>query len=357
MKPIRVPPRIRVAPTSSAGPNLEPCQTLACTVTGVRAGEVQVRFEGGTGVIGATEFPAPPAAGAQVQAWVWGQDPEDGATLLSTRTPVAQLDWDRMQAGDLVEGRVVEVAQTGIRLDVQGARGFIPSARLERGLNATVLLRKPLRAEVLDFNRKKKELTLGRTGPIDQRRQRRQAERFARYQRGETVEGTVVRVNEHGAFIDLGGVDGLLHVSKIERRQRELGEQPLAIEPGVRVRVEILSVEPERGRIGLGLPREAAPLAGARISEEYQIGESVMGLVQRVDHLGAYVMLDEGVTALVPAAGTAHWDEPLRRGNVVRARVVAIDPRTHRIELAAEPPTPGTRRPATDEAAEGEAES
>lgn len=329
--PIRVVPKGAPAPTTAAAPaepiNEEP---RAVTVTEIRDGDAIVEGDGITGLLDPADLTRPVSAGDRFEAWPWFAEPKTGTLFMSMRQPAESVDWNTVKVGDLFIGDVVEAGKSGLRLSIGGVRGFIPAGQVERGRNITADLRKKVRAEVTAINPQKKELTLGRTAILKRRVDRGKQQQIARFQRGQIVEGTVANMSPHGAFIDLGGIDGLLHISKIERQKEQ--QEDLVLEKGKPVTVVVLHVDPDRQRIGLGFPREEAPAAAASgpVSSEYEIGDEVTGMVQDVRHDGAVVHLDQRVRGWLPASLFDKMPRTPARGQVVRATVASLE---GRIEL------------------------
>ena len=154
---------------------------------------------------------------------------------------------------------------------------------------------------------------------------------LARLSEGEVLSGTVVRLTDHGAFIDLGGVDGLLHASKIRQRLKTQKEGE-ALRVGQRITVEVVHVDRERRRVGLDFKR-LDPDAFGRAVDDYKVGDEVTGWVSKSDPEGIIVSLEEGVQGFIPRESLLHLEvEPLT-GAIVKAVVTAVDAVKRQITL------------------------
>ncbi|MEM7167821.1 MAG: S1 RNA-binding domain-containing protein [Planctomycetota bacterium] len=329
--PIRVVPKNPAPATASTAATPMSDDPQAVTVKEIRDGDVIVDASGREGIIDTTELTRPVSVGESFEAWAMCPDRNSGAILMSMRPAGESVDWNSVKVGDLLQGEVVEAGRAGLRLSIGGVRGFIPAAQIERGRNLAGDLRKTVRGEVTVVNAQKKELTLGRTGILKRRADRGKQQQIARFQRGQVVDGKVANMSPHGAFIDLGGIDGLLHISKIERQKEQ--QEDLVLDKGTPVTVVILHVDAEQGRIGLGFPREestASATPRGPVSSDYEIGDEITGMVKDVRHDGAFVLLDERTRGFLPAAEFDKLPRTPTRGQVVRASVSSLE---GRIEL------------------------
>ena len=320
---------------SESGSCRHPGERVETTVTEIRDGDVVVQLAGSDrGLIDGSEFPGSerPAVGSRLDATFLQRDERQKADILTVRQPLKRVPWDSVKIGDLVEGTVTEVNVGGLVVNVGGSRGFMPVSQVGRRLrkNLGSLLRRPIAGEVTRIDAKKREVVLGLRRVLERWQQKGKARELARFQTGQVLEGTVVRRNEHGAFVDLGGVDGLLHESKIKRRNEE-SETEVSLDPGTQVRVEILYVDKERGRIGLGFERQRRTESRERPSltsyGDFEVGEQVTGMVRRVEPNGVSVMLGERVEGWLPASHLPDPNNLPRKGALVKAVVTHISPR------------------------------
>lgn len=299
--------------------------------------DVQVALPGGqVGVIEAGDFRSEvPAVGAEVEATYLLAD--DAGVAILTAREVSSGPWDHLQRGDLVVGEVREMNRGGLSLAVAGARGFAPLSQLGRGgLEAvpTQFQRNRFAGEVVNVDPKKKEIRVGLRSLLERREDARRQIALSRLSEGQTTLGKIVRLNQHGAFVELGGVEGLLHESKILRHVKE-AENPAKIEVGEEIEVEVLHVDPKRGRVALGLRLEnAEPTSWVEQVADYQVGESVTALIHDVRPDGCSVLLDENVIGWVPNEQLQQVGFEPRKGALVTASIEGLDEQSRRVRLS-----------------------
>lgn len=307
-------------------------------VTVAECGEFDVAVKlpsGDSGTIERSEFRGEqPVAGASLNALYLLRDELD-RVVLTTREPV-ESSWDQLRRGDLVAASVNEMNRGGLSLSVAGARGFSPLSQLGRGELETVpaqFQRGRFVGEVVAVDAKKKEVRLGLRSLLERREDARRQGVFKQLDEGSMVEGKIVRLNQHGSFIDVGGVEGLLHVSKMLRHVKE-AEKPVKFDVGETITVEILQVDPSRGRVALGLPEDnKEPTSWVEQVADYQAGESVTGLVHDVRSDGCSVLIDEGVFGWVSLDQFAASGVTPKKGTLVQARVEGLDEASRRVTL------------------------
>ncbi|MCA8959814.1 MAG: 30S ribosomal protein S1 [Planctomycetes bacterium] len=290
---------------------------------------------GGPGVAEVREFETPPSVGDTISLTYLVSDPRGGVVHLTAASPIEQVDPKTAPKGRVVVGNVIEMNRGGLAVDLGGVRGFLPIAQIARGLETVPVefQRRRVAAEVRGVDAKRGEIMLTLRDRLERREQRQKREAMSRLERGQVLEGKVVRMNQHGAFIDVGGVDGLLHDTRIRRHLQE-SDTPQKIEVGGFVKVEILDVDPERGRVGLAIPREdESPTTFSDLVGEFEAGEKVMGMVQEVRNDGCTVLLDEQVKGWLPRDHFDGVGSAIRRGSLVEAVVDSIDLGQQRIQL------------------------
>jgi small subunit ribosomal protein S1 len=291
------------------------------------------------------------AVGDRVVAAVVQAEGPDGRVVLSTRRARSRRQWNRMtelqKTGDVVEAAVVEANRGGLVVDL-GLRGFVPLSQLasvgsltaaERAtvpdaLRAYVGKRLPLR--VIEADQRRDRLILSEKAAAQQLRRRRKEEASSELKEGQVVEGKVASVTTFGIFVNVGAADGLVHRSEITW---DKGIEPTTLyHPGDPVRVLVTGVERERGRISLSIKRlEEDPWA--RAVHQLAIGSEVEATVTRVMPYGAFARVPTGIEGLIHISEIAlrritSPAEVVRPGDVVRVRVVAIDPDRCRLSLS-----------------------
>jgi len=349
------PPRILVRPTApsapreGAPPSRIPGETLEGRITAIDGDDVLIDLAaGGRAILSTSDFAKFPTVGDRASGIYLIQEP-GGAAILTTRVPAKEVDPKTVRPGTLVAGSVIEAGRPGVRVRLGDVTGFFPASQLPAGL-----LREPgrlLRQELIGFVTEVRggDLLLSLRAILAERERRRTVQRIASFREGQRVTGTVARRTEFGYFVDLGGIDGLLHISRVERhaeKRRAAGEEPLAFEPRQTIEVVIARVEPDRGRIGLDLPeaekpalpsaptaRASAPSSGSAPAAAAEIPE-VNGILRELTPAGGTVYISAGVEGWLPAArfGSA---SP-RPGELRCFRVIGRDAKSGRLELSLE---------------------
>ncbi|MCA8960450.1 MAG: S1 RNA-binding domain-containing protein [Planctomycetes bacterium] len=307
---------------------LEPGEEVEGVVIGADEESVILEFGKNSGAIPLSEFHGPaPEPGTRVKATYRRFDAARGMASLSVSEVLRDLFWREARVGMIVEGRVIDVNKGGLVLLVKNERAFMPISQIDidHVEDPAEFRDQILECEITAIDHDRAELVVSRKKLLREREAERRQSAIHSFEIGQRVDGIVRRVNEHGAFIDVGGMDGLLHSSKLRRSRDVLGDGPSV---GDTLRVEIIHIDPEQGRIGLDLVREFDPGASSTAASnapaiELVVGESVTGMVSRVRDEGAYLFLDDGVEGFIPVAELRA--DPLRSGNVVTAEVVSYD--------------------------------
>ncbi|HYV22481.1 MAG TPA: S1 RNA-binding domain-containing protein [Candidatus Bathyarchaeia archaeon] len=291
------------------------------------------------------------AVGDRVVAAVVQPEGPDGRVVLSTRRARSRRQWTRMaelaKTGEVVEAEVVEANRGGLVVDV-GLRGFVPLSQLasvgsltaaERGavpdaLRAYVGKRLPLK--VIEADQRRDRLILSEKAAAQQLRRRRKEEASSELMEGQVLEGQVASVTTFGVFVDVGAADGLVHRSEITW---DKGIEPTTLyHPGDTVRVLVTGVDRERGRISLSIKRLAED-PWERAVRELALGTEVEATVTRVMPYGAFARVPMGIEGLIHVSEIASRriatpSEVVRPGDLVRVRVVAIEPDRRRLSLS-----------------------
>lgn len=288
------------------------------------------------------EFPddEPPQPGQVHDFVVQGVEPESGAMKLSLREARLEADFESLRVGDVIEARVTGVNLGGLELLAQHqVRAFMPKSQvdLERVADFTPYIGRPLECQVTEIDRRGRSLVVSRRRLLErQREEARQQLKYALVE-GQVRKGIVRRLTDFGAFVDLGGIDGLLHVSDISygrvRHPREVVKQ------GDEVEVQVLKIDLVRDRISLGM-KQLQPDPWTVVPANYQPEQTVDGRVVRLMEFGAFVELEPGVEGLIPLSEMSwtqrvrHPRELLKEGDPVRVAVLALDAEKRKITLS-----------------------
>ncbi|MDI3279858.1 MAG: bifunctional 4-hydroxy-3-methylbut-2-enyl diphosphate reductase/30S ribosomal protein S1 [Bacillota bacterium] len=282
------------------------------------------------------------SVGDEFPAQVLKVDEENDVVILSKRRADAALAWERLKRAkannETIEAPVREQVKGGLLVDV-GVRGFIPSSHVGRGFprDLSQYVGKTLRLKVLELEENRRNVVLSNKLAEEDDRARAREEVMATLKKGMIVEGEVKRLTDFGAFVDIGrGVEGLLHVSELAWHRVEHPRQVLS--EGEKVRVMVLKVEPETGRISLGL-KQTLPDPWDDVAEEFKPGQVVPGEITRVVDFGAFVKLKEGVEGLVHISQLADHrvekaEDAVKVGDQVQVKILSVDPEAKRISLS-----------------------
>ena len=267
-------------------------------------------------------------------------DKEGVAYLLSKKRLDARKAWENLSfaEGDTVDAKVINAVRGGLIVDVNGVRGFVPASmvaeRFVSDLNQ--FKNKDIKAQVIEIDPANARLILSRKAGAAQERAAQLAEVFSKLSVGEVVEGTVARLTDFGAFVDLGGVDDLVHVSEISHDRVKNPADVLT--KGDKVDVKILALDTEKGRISLSIKAtQRGPWDEA--ADQIAAGSVLEGTVKRVKDFGAFVEILPGIEGLVHVSQISNKrienpSEVLKSGDKVQVKVLDIKPAEERISLS-----------------------
>ncbi len=247
---------------------------------------------------------------------------------------------DARRAGMPVSGKVSALNAGGLEVEVAGIRAFCPVSQIEAGFceEPAGYVGRTLEFLVTEAAEGGRRIVLSRKALLRRIEEERVQQLLGSLKEGAEVEGTVSRLESFGAFVDLGGVDGLVHVSEIRHERTEKPEEVLTV--GQKVRVKVLDVRQEKGRSRISLSiRAAAPDPWDEVEEMYWVGRRVRGTIVRLADFGAFVNLSPGIDGLVHVSEAAlrpigHVREVFKAGEAVEAIVLSIDREKRRISLS-----------------------
>lgn len=311
------------------------------TVVDIHGGDVLVEFgPRDQGVCPLTQFEAPPTPGDMLEFIVERRNPEDGLLLLSRSGAIRRAEWDSLDVGQTVEARCTAVNKGGLELDLAGHRAFMPAGQvdLQHIEDLSIFIGEKLPCVVIELDRARARLILSRRAHLDAERARQREKTLATLEAGATVEGVVRSIQAFGAFVDIGGVDGLIHLSDLSwERIRHPSE---VVRAGQAVRVKILRVETdhEPPRISLGLKQTMEDPFRAE-SSRIAVGDIVTGRVTRLADFGAFVEIAPGVEGLVHISELSRdrvrtVSSVVKIDEVVQVKVLSVDPGQRRIGLS-----------------------
>jgi small subunit ribosomal protein S1 len=313
---------------------LESGERVQGIVVDLQAGDVLVELDSKThALIDESEFEAfedLPEVGTTITASFVRYDPERDLVILSVSGARKEVFWEELHPGVVLEGTVTATNRGGLTLDIKGTRAFLPISQIEltRVEDLEPYVGKKLRVEVTSFDRADQNIIVSRRVILERDAQELRGKALSRLGEGEVLKGTIVRINDFGAFIDLGGVEGLLHASKI---RQELGGMA-KLEVGSTLEVEVQRVDPERERVSLDFKRVATSDWSVSI-EGYEVGDEVTGWVSRLSADGAWVSIEEGIEGIIPRTLLLDLADQPQKGAILRSRIRKIDRESRRIDL------------------------
>ena len=280
--------------------------------------------------------------GDRVDVLLERKESEEGLLILSKEKADKVNVWREIsrscREGEVIEAEIVSKVKGGLSVDIGGILGFLPGSQIDlkpvRNLDA--LMGKRLKFKVIKFNRKRNNIVLSRRILLEEERKLLREGTLKSIQEGSIVEGTVKSLTDYGAFIDLGGMDGLLHITDIAWGRIGHASEKLSV--GDRIKVKVLHFDREKGKVSLGL-KQALPDPWDSVPKKYPVGSRIKGKIINVTDYGVFVELEEGVEGLVHISELT-WSKKMKHpskivhiGNTVEVMVLDCDPAKRRISL------------------------
>lgn len=280
-----------------------------------------------------------PKVGDTVDVTIAGVDESEGLVMLSRQGAVLAATWDSLHRGQVVEARVTGKNKGGLEMSINGIRAFMPASQVEihRVEDMSPYVGQTLQAKVSEIDFANENIVVSRRDLLLQQQEELREKLWANIEEGQVVKGVVRNVMPYGAFVDIGGEDGLVHVSDLSHGHVDKPED--VVQPGQEVEVKILSIDREEKKIGLGL-KQTKRDPWENIEQKYPVDEQVTGKITRLVDFGAFVELEEGVEGLVPIGEITfgrrigHPKEILSEGETVKVRVIRVEPKRNRISLS-----------------------
>ena len=280
--------------------------------------------------------------GEEVDAIVMTKEDQDGRLIMSKKRARFEKAWRRIEtaaeSGEPVEGTVIEVVKGGLIIDL-GVRGFLPASLVDirRVPNLDEYMGTKIETKVIELNRSRNNVVLSRRAVLEEERKEVRQQILDRLQPGLVVEGQISNIVDFGAFVDLDGIDGLIHISELSWSHVNHPSEILTI--GETVKVKVLDIDRDRQRISLGL-KQTQEDPWQRIVDTYSIGDELAGKVTKVVTFGAFVEILDGVEGLVHISELAphHVESPreiVHPGDEIRVKILEIDSERRRLSLSA----------------------
>ena len=315
------------------------------TVTSINKREVIVNIGyKSEGVISINEFRYNPdlAVGDTVEVYVENAEDKKGQLILSHKRARAVKSWDRVneafEKDEIVKGYIKCRTKGGMIVDVFGIEAFLPGSQIDVKpiRDYDVYVNKTMEFKIVKINQEFRNVVVSHKALIEAEIEAQKADIIAKLEKGQVLEGTVKNITSYGVFVDLGGVDGLIHITDLSWGRIKHPSE--VVKPNQEVDVKVLSLDPERERIQLGY-KQLQPHPWDNAIEKYPEGAIVDGKVVRITDFGAFVELEPGLDGLVhisqcATTRVAKVEDAVKVGEEVKVKVLGVDPEKKRISLS-----------------------
>lgn len=289
--------------------------------------------------------------GDEILAFVLRPEDYESGTILSLARAQEERDWRDAQAalehGTILDAQVAGYNKGGLIVRVGKVRGFVPASQLEMAARSrgerelseqdlAAFVGKKLKLKIIEIDRARSRLILSERAAMREVRRDQKARLMEELQEGDVRTGTVTSVADFGVFVDLGGVDGLIHVSELS--WTKIGHPSDAVKVGETIEVKVLGIDREKNRIGLSVKR-LQPEPWTTIEERYHIGQLVTATITKLASFGAFARVDEGIEGLIHVSELSdrrinHPKEVVKEGDVLQLRVIKIEAERRRLGLS-----------------------
>ncbi len=279
--------------------------------------------------------------GDELEVVVLAIDEEEGVVHLSRKRAAREQAWEAIMSsyekGEILEAKVARVVKGGLVADV-GLRGFIPASHIAIDFveNLEQFVGQTLSLKVIEVDRANNNVVLSRKVVMEEERKAQKAETLTQLEEGQTIEGTVTKIVDFGAFIDLGGIEGLLHISEMSWGRIEYPSEVL--KEGESIKVKVLKVDSEKERIALGL-KQILPDPWSQFIAKHHEGEVVSGTITKTVDFGAFMEIESGIEGLIHISQLSrrHVEAPtevVKAGDKVEAKILNINEADRKVGLS-----------------------
>lgn len=279
--------------------------------------------------------------GDEIDVWVVKAEDNEGRIILSKERADAVKAWEMLEHAhkneEPVRGVVREVVKGGLLVDL-GVRAFLPASQVERGYveDLSQYVGQEVTAQIIELNKGRKKVILSRKALLEKEYAQKRQETLNTIQEGDVVRGVVRRLTHFGAFVDIGGLDGLLHISEISWHRINHPSEVLKV--GDELEVQVLRVDRESEKVSLSL-KQVLPNPWEQVEENYPVGAVVPAKVVRLVPFGAFVELEPGVEGLVHISHLADWhvakpEDVIQEAQEIKVKVLSVDSENKRIRLS-----------------------
>lgn len=331
---------IRIDPSATPVGEDGDAELVNATVVSIQGDDVFIDAGGrAEGVVPLAQFKTPPEVGAKIEVLADQYDSKSGLMIYSREGAVQKATWNSLQVGAVVEGRCTGMVKGGLELDVNGIRAFMPTSQcsIERMPDVSILLGEKLNCEVIEVDRREKNVVVSRRNLLERLRKVDRDKLLDELEAGQTVSGVVTNLMDYGAFVDLGGVDGLLHISDMS--YGHVARASDVVKVGQTLQVKVLKYNREKQRISLGL-KQIQPDPWDGVPAKYTEGMQVSARVVRLTEFGAFVELEAGIDALVPISEISwtkrlkHPSDMLKVDQIITGQILKVDVEKRRLSIS-----------------------
>lgn len=280
--------------------------------------------------------------GDKVDVYVLKVEDKDGNLILSKKRADIKNAWDEIErmyeAKDIIEAKVIEEVKGGLLVYIKGLRGFVPASHVDLQYvpELSVFIGNSFKLKIIEVDRKKNRIILSRKQLLEEEYQKKRAETWKNIDEGQIIKGKVQRLTDFGAFVDIGGVDGLVHISELSWGR--VNHPSEVVKEGDEVEVKVLNVDKERDRISLGI-KQTLPNPWENVENRYKIGSIITGKVVKLVGFGAFIEIEPGIEGLVHISQIS-WEhvikpeDVLSLGQEINVKIMDLNPQEHRMSLS-----------------------
>ncbi|MDX2083773.1 MAG: S1 RNA-binding domain-containing protein [Candidatus Melainabacteria bacterium] len=281
--------------------------------------------------------------GREYEFFILKEENEDGQLTLSRRRVAQAHNWlqleEMMNKETIIECKVSALVKGGLLVDVLGLRGFVPSSHVRNRQPLEEMVGQTLPFKILTLDQQRNNIILSHRKVVSEQLAEQRRDLFSQIVEGAVIEGEVVRLTDFGAFVDLGGVDGLLPLSQMSWRWVEHPSDILKI--GDKVKVEVIGVDAERQRVSLSIKSQQND-PWHEVASQFRQGDEANGTVTRIKHFGAFVEIFPGVEALLPMKDITEYEAEnntkIKPSDTIHTYIIKFHPEERRISLSLFPP-------------------
>jgi len=280
--------------------------------------------------------------GDKIPVYVLKVENREGNLVLSRKRALIEKAWqflkEAFKSESIITAQVVEEVKGGLLVNIKGLKGFVPASHVAIHYvpDLSIYIGKEMRLKVIELDRRKNRIILSQKVVLEEEQEKKRQETWEKIEEGQIVRGVVNRITDFGVFVDIGGVDGLAHISELSWGRVEHPSE--VVKEGEEIEVKVLKVDRKRERISLGL-KQVLPDPWENVEEKYSVGQIITGKVVKLVNFGAFVEVEPGIEGLVHISQISqeHIAKPedvLEVGQEVKVKILDINPDEHKMSLS-----------------------